>query len=221
MSNIVVAVLCGWFGTACAPGYLPNGERELRPPRAGIQVGSLYYVREKPTDNVSSPANLQPLCSVNLATYGITLASPQPVADVDLLSNLALSGSLSGVQTRMATLGLNGSVSSYFEYKITNVMRTDIQYLDAEKIFSARATRDDCLNWRGNVGKNNWAIYQIQAISSGDINFGRKTDWALEADVSAKLLQIEPQVKASIKRSSSVQMNGKGLVVSFVPILRN
>ena len=43
MSNIVVAVLCGWFGTACAPGYLPNGERELRPPRAGIQVGSLYY----------------------------------------------------------------------------------------------------------------------------------------------------------------------------------
>ena len=197
------------------------GERELRPPRGGIEVGSLYYVRERPTNNVNQPANLERLCTINIARYGIVPKPPQPVSDIDLLSKLEVEGALSGLQTEIASAGLTGSLNSYFEYKLTNVTRTDIDYVDAEKIFKERATRDDCLNWRGNIERYNWAIYQVQSISVGDISFSRKREFGLSGNATAKLGVVEPKLKASIKNTTGAQFGGRGLVVTFTPIRRN
>jgi hypothetical protein len=221
MASVVVTVFCAVFH--CASPYSLNlpGERELRPPRTGIEVGSLYYVRETPTEDISTPANLIPLCTVNLARYGVTPRSGQRVADIDLLGSIEVNGSLSGIQTQLVNAGLSGSISNYYEYKITNVTITEIEYVDAEKNVSERGMRNDCLRWQGNVGKENWGIYQIQSISSGDITFSRKSEWTLAGEVSGKLLKIEPQLKASIKRTTGLGFGGKGLVITFVPILRN
>jgi hypothetical protein len=218
MALVVAGFLCflGWCGSGLVPG-----ERELRPPRAGIEIGSLYFVRERPTDDVSKPANLERLCTINLARYGVTPKPPQPVADIDLLGKLEVEGALSGLRTELASLGVSGSLNNFFEYKLTNVNRVDIDYVDAEKIFKERATREDCLNWRGNIEANKWGIYQIQSISIGDISFSRKREFGVAGDASAKLGTLEPKLKASIKRTTGAQFGGKGLVVTFSPIKRN
>lgn len=220
MMVIFAAAFWCWLGFNCTSPIL-TGERELRPPRAGVEVGSLYYVRERPTNDLSRPANLERLCTVNLGRYGVTPKAGQQIADIDLLSKLEFEGTLSGIQTELVSLGLSGSVSNYFEYKLSNVTRTDIDYVDAEKIFRQRATQDDCLQWRGNIERNNWGIYQIQSISIGDIKFARKNEFSSGVDASAKLRVVEPKLKASIKNTTGVQFGGKGLVVTFAPIPRN
>lgn len=219
-----VLLLGGCVSTGMSAGISPVswGERELRPPRAGIQVGSLYYVRETPTADLSRPANLERLCSVALSKYGISAQEGQSVADIDLLTKYDATGGLDGVKTSFFSLGFSGSLSDYFEYKLTNVKRTDISYDEAQRIFNDRAFRKDCTSWRGNIAGQNWGIYQIQSISVGDIVFTRKPlNFNLDANASAKLASIEPQLKASIKREAQTGFTGKGVVATFGPISRN
>ena len=196
------------------------GGRELRPPRAGIEVGSLYFVREAPTSAIKRPANLERLCDVNLARYGV-IASSSKVSDIDLLGKLDVDGSLNAVKGSLLKAGLAGQVSRYFEYKLVNVTQTDISYQDAQRIFEDRAFRDDCTTWRGNIAGQNWGQYQITAIKVGDIEFSRKSSGGFGADVSAKLAGLEPGVKASIKNETKTDFSGKGVVAVFSPILRN
>lgn len=199
-----------------------TGERELRPARAGIEVGSLYYVRENPTSDISKPANLERLCSIKLENYGISAQGGQAVADIDLLTKYESSGSLDGIKNDFFSLGLSGSLSDYFEYKLTNVKRTDISYQEAERIFQNRAFRRDCTSWRGNIAGNNWGIYQIQSISTGDVSFKRKPlNFNLDANASAKIGAFEPKLKVTLKREASEGYNGKAVVATFGPILRN
>lgn len=217
-------LLGGCVSTGMSSEFSPGvfGERELRPPRAGIQVGSLYYVRETPTVELSRPANLERLCNVNLSKYGISPLEGQAVADIDLLRKYEATGSLDGVKTTFFSLGFSGSLSDYFEYKLTNVKRTDISYDEAQRIYNDRAFRKDCTSWRGNIAGQRWGIYQIQSVSVGDIIFTRKPlNFGLDANASAKLASIEPQLKASIKREAQAGFNGKGVVASFGPLLRN
>lgn len=216
-----ILVVSGLGLAGCNPSFSGIiGERELRPPRTGVQVGSLYYVRERPTNDLSRPANLERLCSINLDRY---IVSPQTVqvADIDLLRKLDVEGSLDGIKNEFFSLGLSGNLNNHFEYKLANVKRVDISYVEAERIFQNRGTRQDCLNWRGNIASNGWGIYQIQSISIGDIQFSRKSSFGLSAEASAKIKTFEPRLKASIKRSTGVEFNGKGMVASFGPIVRN
>lgn len=213
---------CVTSGMSAGIGVGIPGERELRPPRAGIQVGSLYYVREAPTVDLSQPANLERLCNVSLSKYGISPQEGEAVADIDLLTKYEASGGLDGVKTNFFSLGFSGSLSDYFEYKLTNVRRTDISYDEAQRIFNDRAFRRDCTSWRANIAGQKWAIYQIQSISVGDIVFTRKPlNFNLDANASAKLASIEPKLKASIRREAQAGFNGKGVVATFGPILRN
>jgi hypothetical protein len=216
-----ILVLSGVGLAGCIPGVSGAlGERELRPPRAGIQVGSLYYVRERPTNSLSRPANLERLCSINLDRYAVSPQAVQ-VVDIDLLRKLDVEGSLDGIKNEFFSLGLSGNLNNHYEYKLTNVKRVDISYVEAERIFQNRGTRQDCLNWRGNIASNGWGIYQIQSISIGDIQFSRKSSFGLSAEASAKIKSFEPRLKASIKRSTGVDFSGKGMVASFGPIVRN
>jgi hypothetical protein len=219
-----LAMAClGLFGLAGCNSISVSGgtgERELRPPRAGIEVGSLYYVRESPTKEISRPANLERLCSVNLAAYGVVPKTGQQVADINLLDKLDAGGSLDGIKNDFVTLGLSGSISDYFEYKLTNVTRTDISFDEAERIYNGRALRQDCTTWRGKIGGNSWGIYQIQSISIGDVSYSRKPGFNAGADVSAKIATFEPKLKSTLKREAEIGFSGKGLVASFGPILR-
>lgn len=223
MKEIALAFLalglaaCGQ--TSPAPADI--GGRELRPPRAGIMVGSLYFVREKPTDDLSTPANLERLCDVNLEAYGVEVKGPLPVADIDLMSRLEADGSLSGVTAVVANVGLEGGLSQYFEYRLTNVTQTDISLDAAQKIYENRAFRSDCSLWRENISKENWAKYQITAIKEGDITFARKSTTVASADVSAKLDVVEPALKAELHRETGATFTGRGLVAVFNPVSRN
>ncbi|MBY5326529.1 hypothetical protein [Rhizobium leguminosarum] len=196
------------------------GGRELRPPRAGIEVGSLYYVRETPTNSLRRPANLERLCDVHLARYNV-MPSSAKVSDIDLLGKLDADGSLNVVKQALVNVGLSGQVSRYYEYKLVNVTQTDISYQDAQRIFENRAFREDCTAWRENIAGQNWGQYQITAIKTGDIEFARKSGSGLNADLSAKLAKVEPGIKASIKIETKADFSGKGVVVVFSPILRN
>lgn len=205
--------------TSPQPGDI--GGRELRPPRAGILVGSLYYVREKPTDDLSKPANLESLCDVNLAAYGVQTKPPIKVADIDLMSRLETEGRLSGIAAMLVDIGLEGNVSNYFEYKLTNVTQTEISANDAEKVYENRAFQEDCAAWRRNISLLKWGRYQITAIKEGDISFARKSEVGTSGDVSVKLKAIEPALKAELRRETGATFTGKGLVAVFSPIQRN
>ncbi len=208
---------------ACHTPNIPDalGERELRPPRQGITVGSLYYVRESPTSELSAPANLEQLCTVNLAAYGVTSPQQHPVADVDLLSKYDASGSLEGVKTSFLSLGLSGGLNDYFEYKLVNAKRSEIDYNQAEQIYNARAFRRDCRTWRGNIGGHAWGIYQIRSITTGDLTFSRKWGGNVTGEAAVKLRALEPKLKAELKRTAQMGFSGKAMVVSFGPITRN
>lgn len=204
-----------------SPATEDIGGRELRPPRAGITVGSLYFVREKPTDDLSRPANLERLCDVNLTVYGVETTGPVRVADIDLMSRLEANGSLGGIATVFVKAGLQGNISRYFEYKLINVTQTDISLNDAENIYANRAFRKDCAAWRQNIGALNWGKYQIIAIKVGDLSFARKSISGASADITAKLNVVEPALKAELRRETGATFSGKGLVAVFSPISRN
>lgn len=196
--------------------------RQIRPPQSGIQPGSLYYVREQPTDDLSKPAALEPLCEIKLSDSGIAQLPARTVADFDILSNLDASASLSGVETAMIKLGLKGSVSSYFGLKLVNVTKVGITHDDAETAFDKLTVGPNCKKWFKTVSKAlPWAIYQIESVYVGDVDFSRKRDGSLDASLSAKLDQIQPAIEAAIKKQAHTQLSGKGLAFAFVPFRRN
>lgn len=195
--------------------------RPLVPPTSGVTVGSLYYVREAPTFDTSSPARLERLCTVNLAKYGIATSAPTAVADIDFSQTLELSGSLTGLSASFATLGLTGSVKDYYEYKLTNAKHVDITPLEADRIFESRAFDKDCRGWRQNIAKKNWGKYQIIGITYGDLTFGPKRDLTVSPEVTLKLAGFTPTLKSTMSRHRQDMVTGKGLVVTFQPLPRD
>jgi hypothetical protein len=221
-------VMASWFAALCIFGIgncivstgAPTGERELRPPESGIRLGSLYYVREKPTEDISKPATLIKLCTTRLERYGITPETHR-VADIDLLDQIDASAGLEGIKYEFVQLGLSGSLGDYYTYTLRNVVRTDISKVEADRILDTRGRESDCAGWRESMRGLNWGIYQISGISVGDIHFARNTSVGFGADVAAKIVKFEPKLKAAIKKSTGLTFSGKNLVVSFQPILRN
>ena len=208
------------FGSCTTPTLFPTEERELRPPQGGIRVGSLYYVREAPTQDISKPAHLIPLCTANLTRYHVKPQSDR-VADIDLFDTVEASAALDGIRAQFAQLGLSGSLGDYYSYSLTNVVETDITKVEADRIFDQRGERNDCAGWRNSMRGLDWGVYQVLGISAGDIHFARSNTAGLGADVEAKIVHFEPKLKAAIKHASGLAFSGKGLVVSFQPILRN
>lgn len=217
----VVGILAAGCGPALQAPDLsgPSGGRELRPARAGINVGSLYFAREAATDETSKPVNLEELCEVRLDTYGVTPVDVKQV-DVDLSSQLDGTGTLSGIKNILVDLGLTGNLNDYYEYKLTNVVSRSITYQEAQNVFKARAFKGKCPDWRANISKNNWARYQILSIKTGDIVFQRKSDIGVGAEIKAKIAVAEPQLKAALSNKYNLAMSGRGVVIAVNPIIR-
>ena len=222
LSSVCAFGAVGLILAGCGGGG-PSGElggRELRPPRAGIKVGSLYYVKEAPNAESDSPANLIRLCDFNLADFQIS-PETQPVADIDLLKKFEISGGLEGVKTKAVELGLSGNISRYYTYKLTNVSQSDISYAEAGSVFDKSAFGPNCSKWRNNIAQENWGMYQVQNVKVGDIVFERKNSAGLSASVKAKLQVIEPELKSTLQNNYEAKLSGKQLVVSFEPIDRS
>lgn len=216
---LFVAAICA----ACTvtPDPSPSfGGRELRPAKAGINVGSLYFARERATNDQNEPVNLERLCEINLARYDIQPMEDVRVADIDLTAQLEAAGALSGIKNYFVEIGLSGSFSDYFEYKATNVRERSITLSEAEKIFTSRAFDEDCKYWRSNVSRENWARYQVLSLKTGDIVFQQRNNASLGADVSGKIATVEPALKASLKRDFKLILSGSGLVFAVSPIVR-
>ncbi|MFG1352198.1 hypothetical protein [Xanthobacter autotrophicus] len=222
MKTQLAAVLGMALATAgCATNRGPAlGARELVPPQSGIYVGSLYYVAERPTAQLETPTSLESLCDTrpDLTVFGIANPTVQTVADINLLLDTRLQGSLSGLSTKLISLGLSGNVSDYYEYKLTNVTKYTISEVSAETVFEGLLKDPKCR--RGITRHKNEGIYQVKATYVGDLVFQRKQGIGFDASVTAKLGQIEPTVKSTFSRTLNLGFSGKGLVFSFVPILR-
>lgn len=220
--SAIVAAGLALLVSGCANNRGPVfGARELVPPQKGIYVGSLYYAPERPTSRLETPTTLEQLCDVepDLTRFGVANPASAPVADINLLYDTRLQGTLSGLQTTLASVGLSGSISDYYEYKLTNVSKYTISDQSAERVFEALVRQRSCS--RAIDRRSAYGIYQVQATYVGDIVFERKKVFGGDASVSVKLKAIEPTIKASFSRTLGLQFSGKGLVFSFVPIVRN
>jgi hypothetical protein len=205
-------------------GSLNTGEvleaRFVRPPQSDVLVGSLYYAREAPTTSLTAPISIEPLCFIDYSEFGIK-ADTRAVADIDLLKATNVSGALSGIQAKLVSVGLSGDVSRYFSLKAVNVRKISLWGTDAEGLMDKLASSGKCQNWRRNIEKYGWAAYQIESIYVGDIVYSRKAGVEGSVDVSAKLDQIEPALRSSLRANSEAGLNGKALVFGIVPLPRN
>lgn len=196
-----------------------SGGRELRPVRAGINVGSLYFARERATDDRSKPVNLERLCEVRLDRLAISPVEAAQ-ADVDLSQNIEASGALSGIRNIFVNVGLSANFNDHFEYKLTNVVDRSISYQEAQNLFDDRAFRQDCRSWRDNISRQRWARYQILSIKTGDIVLQRKSGSGGSADIEARIATAEPKLKAALSRQYNLAVSGRGMVVAVNPIIR-
>jgi hypothetical protein len=225
MTRHFLSIACGLLAAGCATSPQPDlaggtGGRELRPARAGINVGSLYFAREKATEDRSRPVNLERLCEVDLARYAVLPVDARQ-SDVDLSFKLEASGAVSGIKNIFVNLGLSGNFSDHFEYKLTNVVDRSISYQEAETLFADRAFKRDCSHWRRNISRENWARYQVLSLKTGDIVLRQKTDSGVSADIKAKIAVAEPQLKAALSRSYNLAVSGQGMVIAVNPIIRD
>lgn len=219
-----LSIACGLLAAGCATSppidlSQPTGGRELRPARAGINVGSLYFAREKATEDRSRPVNLERLCDAKLERYAVLPVDARQ-SDLDLSYKLEASGAVSGIKNIFVNIGLSGNFSDHFEYKLTNVVDRSISYQEAQTIFESRGLRKDCRDWRRNISRENWARYQILSIKTGDIVLRQKTDSGVSADIKAKIAVAEPQLKAALSRSYNLAVSGQGMVIAVNPIIR-
>ncbi|CAN5187416.1 hypothetical protein BH10PSE8_BH10PSE8_18510 [soil metagenome] len=214
----------GILAAGCAPPRPVDfsgdtGGRELRPARAGINVGSLYFARETATNDASKPVNLERLCEVTLERQAI-LPVEVKQADLDLTYKIDATGAVSGIKNIFVNVGLTGNFNDHFEYKLTNVVDRSISYQEAETLFNDRAFRRDCSSWRSNISRENWARYQVLSIKTGDIVLQRKSGIGGSADIKAKIAVAEPALKAALSRQYNLAVSGRGMVIAVNPIIR-
>ena len=189
-NGTIAAILLSVALAGCAHGtqggiFVPDTfGRPVLPPQQNVVVGSLYYVRETPTDSFSRPAALQPLCILNLADYDVATLPPNSFGDYNLLRSLEMQGSLSGLNTTLASVGLKGGVERYYELKLTNVSKTSSSRDDAEAAFDRLRAGPKCARWFNNTSQ--FAIYQVESVYVGDLVFARRGGISLDANVSAK-----------------------------------
>lgn len=219
-----LSIACGLLAAGCTASARPDtsvytGARELRPARAGINVGSLYFAREKATEDRSRPVNLERLCEVNLERHAV-LPVDAKQSDLDLSYKLEASGAVTGIKNIFVAIGLSGNFSDHFEYKLTNVVDRSISYQEAETLFADRAFKRDCGHWRRNISRENWARYQILSLKTGDIVLRQKSDSSASADIKAKIAVAEPQLKAALSRGYNLAVSGQGMVIAVNPIIR-
>lgn len=208
---------------ACDPNQmLPNptllGGTALRPPVADLAIGTLFYTKEA-NPNLKGIVSFYPLCTPDLTARGFPPPTAQgSIKELNLLPNVGASGELSGIETEMASLGLQGGISRYFEYKLTNITVVSYDAVTAQNILETMDSWDRCKTWRKAMpGK---PVYQISLAYRGDIVFSQKNDASVDANLSAKIASLEPKLKLALKNATQYGVSGPGLFVVVEPVQR-
>lgn len=194
--------------------------RAVKPPQQNVRVGSLYYARETPTERLDLPVAIEPLCFTALDRHEVQLIDTVGVASFDVTDSFSGGAGLSGIKTTLLSAGLKGDLSTYYDLKLTDVTKSGITRDDAQKIFEALKRWGECRAWFGKVDPN-FAVYQIEAVYTGNLVLVRKQTTGGEADLSVRLNAIEPALTAKLKSEAGDSVTGKSMVFAIVPILRN
>jgi len=201
-------------------GGLPFGARALVPPESGIRTAALYTAPERPGFNRTGPVSLRLMCNVpDSLMQTISYQPESTVADIDLMSSFAASGSVSGIRASVLSADLQGSFSDYFELKLTNVVKRSISDEEARAVFSRFMARSGC---QGAYAADRYSrtIYQVLAVYVGDVQFGVKRDGLFSADLALKLKALEPKAKAELKRVYNVSFSGRQMVGAVETVAR-
>ena len=202
------------------PDALGLGAITLAPPVSKLAVGTLFYVDKNA--NLSKPTHFEQLCRPNLIGRGFREPeSAKSDLSIDLLKDFSASGGLSGIETAMLKLGIDGKITDYFEYKLTNIEVVDYDLVTANNIYENMNSWIECQNWRSGDFIKNQAIHQIKTAYRGDLVFSKKFGTDINANLTAKLNSIEPKITAALKSVSSSGVSGNSLFVVVHTIQRS
>lgn len=216
---LVVAIGLGFGLSGCAGG-VPFGARAVSPPETGIQAAYLYTSYERPGSNYQGPLSISLLCDVSASLLkNISYQDESAVADIDLLSTFSVSGGVSGIKLSVVSAELQGSLSDYYELKLTRVVKRYVSQEEANAVFNRLVSRPSCGNTYV-AQRRGFAVYQVRAIYVGDVHFGVKRDAGFSADLAIKLKALEPKIKAQLKRGYNLSFDGKQMVGAVETIPR-
>ncbi|MFO1151277.1 MAG: hypothetical protein U1E62_23125 [Alsobacter sp.] len=224
MKRLIATLAIGLNVVACGDGNKPDATiagvlpgHVIRPPQGGLAIGGLYYVPEgdfKP----GRPLAIEDLCKPRLLSHGFAAPEAATVPDIDILSDNSLGGTLDGLQAKLLSVGLSGSISDYFSYKLTNVTKLDIPKVPLDQAFEKLSSWDECKDWQRSVSGSR--IYQIKSAYQGDLVFTRKEGVTADPSLSVKLDRVQPKIEASLKHTLDNVLTGRGLFVVIVPVDR-
>lgn len=213
------AVLFGCLSLAgCSHPTIWSGAREIEPPRKGIYVGGLYYSAGAAKATGSKPVNLVDVCSVSptLEEFGVKAPEPFETAEVDILVSRKFAPTIKALNIKLAELGLSGTISDYYEYKITNVIFYSIPATAARKVYTALMRNPECRSEFEILAHDN-AVFQVQGAYVGDVVFNRRADINLSPTLAVKLNAFTPVIQATFQREYQAVFRGKGLIFAFIP----
>jgi len=216
----LMAALGLGFGLAGCAGGVPFGARAVSPPETGIRAAYLYTSYDRAGSNGQGPVSIALLCDMPASLLkGISYQDESTVADIDLLSTFSVSGGVSGLKLSVVSAELQGSLSDYYELKLTRVVKRYVSQEQANAVFSQLVSRRGCAAAYMSE-RSARAVYQIRAVYLGDVHFGVKRDAGFSADLAIKLKALEPKIKAQLKRAYNLSFDGKQMVGAVETIPR-
>lgn len=219
-SPVRAGLALGACFTLAACGSLPFGARVLVPPESGIRTAALYTAPEQPGSSRGGPVSLRLLCNVpDSLEKSIAYQPESRVGDIDLMSNLSASLGISGIKASVLSADLQGSLSDYYELKLTEVTKRSVSDEEARAVFARFMARSGC---RGAYAadRTTRAVYQVLAIYTGNVQFGVKREGLFSADLALKLKALEPKAKLELKRTFNLSFSGKQLVGAVETVAR-
>ncbi|MFG1226570.1 hypothetical protein [Xanthobacter wiegelii] len=191
--------------------------RPLNPPETNVRAGYLYSADL--SFSGSSPVHLRLMCNVpGSIANSINYQEESTVANLGVTREISLSGTISGIQASVVSASLAGSLSDYYDLKMTNTVKKFLSEEEARIVFNKLMNRPTCYNeYVANRGRS---VYQIFAIYVGDVELKVRGDRGFSADLSAKLKALEPKAKVEIKRKFDMSFSGKQMVGAVETIKR-
>ena len=217
MKRAVGACLAaGLLVGGCADKSIVLGARDISPPRKGIYVGGLYAAEGGARSTRAGAVNLTDLCTVSptLDEFGLKEPLGVEVTSIDLLKNRVFSATIADLNTKLADIGVDGSISDYYEYKVENVLYYSMPATEARKVFNALMAQPPC---RTELERAEGRVFQVLGAYVGDVVFKQRRDISLTPSLAGKLKRFTPTLKAALESNYNATFSGKGVVFAFIP----
>ncbi|WGD31933.1 hypothetical protein AncyloWKF20_08970 [Ancylobacter sp. WKF20] len=213
---VAVCLVGGLLVAGCAKNSIVLGARDISPPRKGIFVGGLYAAEGGARSTRSGAVNLTDLCTVSptLEEFGLNEPAGAEVTAIDLLKNRVFSATIADLNTKLADIGVDGSISDYYEYKVDNILYYSMPATEARKVFNALMAQPAC---RTELQLAEGRVFQVLGAYVGDVVFTERQDISLTPSLAGKLKRFTPTLKASLQSTYNLTFSGKGVVFAFIP----